>query len=194
MPFSIHRIEPAAKKLIESWKRFDDAEYRLHALFSLLENLPAFITTDLLPHRDQNRIFHYLRILLRRPIPAAAGMNRRCPPTPGSPITVPLERLEEIRTRQRLLAPFVDTGKRPNLYTIFEDQVLGAREEDLPGGLLERTESSSLVVLVRRIVGVDRAAVNTLFSEFISDKGFSLRQMRFVEMIVDHLGDGVETL
>jgi type I restriction enzyme, R subunit len=158
-----------------------------------------------------------------------------------------LETLEELRTRLRLLTPFVDKGKRPILYTNFEDQVLGVREEDpvympsmtgeqyekkvkayleehkddmviarfrqgipltesdleslqatlisigedngkdLLGGLLERTGSTSLVVLVRRMIGMDRDAVNTLFSEFISDNRLSPQQIRFVEMIVDHL-------
>lgn len=41
--------------------------------------------------------------------------------------------------------------------------------------------------LVRRIVGVDRAAVNEAFSEFLIEERLNLNQMRFVKLIVDYI-------
>ncbi len=41
--------------------------------------------------------------------------------------------------------------------------------------------------LVRRIVGVDREAVNEAFSEFLTSERLNLNQMRFVKMIVEYI-------
>ena len=41
--------------------------------------------------------------------------------------------------------------------------------------------------LVRRIVGVDRAAVNEAFSEFLSEEKLNINQIRFVKLIVDYI-------
>lgn len=41
--------------------------------------------------------------------------------------------------------------------------------------------------LVRRIVGVDRTAVNEAFSEFLSEEKLNLNQIRFVNLIVDYI-------
>ena len=41
--------------------------------------------------------------------------------------------------------------------------------------------------LVRRIVGVDRAAVNEAFSEFLSEENLNINQIRFVNLIVDYI-------
>ncbi len=41
--------------------------------------------------------------------------------------------------------------------------------------------------LVRRIVGVDRAAVNEAFSEFLSREKLNVNQIRFVNLIVDYI-------
>ena len=41
--------------------------------------------------------------------------------------------------------------------------------------------------LVRRIVGVDRAAVNEAFSEFLSAERLNINQIRFVNLIVDYI-------
>ena len=41
--------------------------------------------------------------------------------------------------------------------------------------------------LVRRIVGVDRNAVNEAFSEFLSEERLNVNQMRFVNLIVDYI-------
>ncbi|WP_022755839.1 DEAD/DEAH box helicase family protein [Butyrivibrio fibrisolvens] len=40
---------------------------------------------------------------------------------------------------------------------------------------------------VRKIVGVDRAAVNEAFSKFLSDEKLNLNQIRFVNLIVDYI-------
>ena len=41
--------------------------------------------------------------------------------------------------------------------------------------------------LVRKIVGIDRAAVNEAFSEFLTEERLNLNQMRFVNLIVDYI-------
>lgn len=41
--------------------------------------------------------------------------------------------------------------------------------------------------LVRQIVGVDRAAVNEAFSEFLTEERLNINQMRFVNLIVDYI-------
>ena len=41
--------------------------------------------------------------------------------------------------------------------------------------------------LVRKIVGVDRAAVNEAFSEFLTEERLNINQMRFVNLIVDYI-------
>ena len=41
--------------------------------------------------------------------------------------------------------------------------------------------------LVRKIVGVDRAAVNEAFSKFLSDERLNINQIRFVNLIIDYI-------
>lgn len=41
--------------------------------------------------------------------------------------------------------------------------------------------------LVRRIVGVDREVVNAAFSEFLSEEGLNLNQIRFVRLMIDYI-------
>ena len=41
--------------------------------------------------------------------------------------------------------------------------------------------------LVRKIVGVDRAAVNEAFSKFTSDEHLNINQIRFVGLIIDYI-------
>ena len=41
--------------------------------------------------------------------------------------------------------------------------------------------------LVRKIVGVDRAAVNEAFSKFLSDEHLNVNQIRFVNLIIDYI-------
>lgn len=44
-----------------------------------------------------------------------------------------------------------------------------------------------LLQLVSRLVGLESAAANTVFSEFLSDESLTLNQMSFVKMVVDHV-------
>ena len=41
--------------------------------------------------------------------------------------------------------------------------------------------------LVRKIVGVDREAVNEAFSEFLSEEKLNINQIRFVRLMVDYI-------
>jgi type I restriction enzyme, R subunit len=62
-------------------------------------------------------------------------------------------------------------------------------EEDgdrLLNGLLERIESP-LPHFVRSLVGLDRSAAQSVFSEFLNDNSLSSQQIKFVELIIDQL-------
>jgi type I restriction enzyme, R subunit len=54
-------------------------------------------------------------------------------------------------------------------------------------GLLERCEAPTLAYFVRTLVGMDRAAAQTAFSDYLSDRSLTPQQMRFVEMVIDQL-------
>ena len=63
-------------------------------------------------------------------------------------------------------------------------------EEDGPTlltSLLARTEAPSLAHFVRTLVGMDRAAAQSAFSGFLSDRSLTPPQIRFVEMVIDQL-------
>ena len=63
-------------------------------------------------------------------------------------------------------------------------------EEDgktLLTGLLARSEAPSLAHFVRALVGLDRAAAQAAFSEFLNDHSLSPPQIRFVELVIDQL-------
>ena len=59
--------------------------------------------------------------------------------------------------------------------------------ETLLTGLLARSETPSLAHFVRTLVGLDRAAAQAAFSEFLNDHSLSPPQIRFVELVVDQL-------
>ena len=160
---------------------------------------------------------------------------------------IALNDLEELRLHLRGLVLFLDKKKRTIVYTDFEDEFTGVREEtavyllkmtgaqyqkkveeylknhldhivihrlrtnrpltatDLQGleqtlveigkedgqalfkGLLARNDSPSLAHFVRSMVGMDRAAAQEAFSEFLSNRSLTTPQIRFVEMIIDQL-------
>jgi type I restriction enzyme R subunit len=160
---------------------------------------------------------------------------------------ITLDGLEELRLRLRRLVPFIDKKERKIVYTDFEDEVLGVRDEefiDLPNmtsavyekkvkeylgnhldhlvirrlrtnkpltdtdlhgletilkeigeddgekllsGLLARSGAPSLVHFVRNLVGMDRAAAQAAFAEFLQDGSLSPSQIRFIEMVIDQL-------
>jgi type I restriction enzyme, R subunit len=63
-------------------------------------------------------------------------------------------------------------------------------EEDgklLLNGLLEKTHAPSLAWFVRSMVGMDRAAAQAAFSEFLADRSLTSAQIRFIEMLIDQL-------
>ena len=53
--------------------------------------------------------------------------------------------------------------------------------------LLDRSEAPSLAHFVRNMVGMDRAAAQGAFSEFLNDRSLTPPQIRFVEMVIDQL-------
>ena len=59
--------------------------------------------------------------------------------------------------------------------------------EALLTDLLARSEAPSLAHFVRRIVGLDRAAAQAAFADFLGDRSLTAAQIRFVETIIDQL-------
>ena len=51
----------------------------------------------------------------------------------------------------------------------------------------QRRESPSLTHFVRSMVGMDRAAAQAAFSDFLNDRSLTPPQIRFVEMVIDQL-------
>ncbi len=158
-----------------------------------------------------------------------------------------LQMLEDMRLRLRGLMPFLDKKKRKIVYTNFQDEIIGVREDapvympkmtgaqyekkvkdylrnhqdhlliqrlrtnqpltetDLQGleqmlieigeddgqalyeGLLERSGAPSLPWFVRSLVGMDRAAAQQAFSQFLGDRSLNAQQIRFVEQVIDQL-------
>jgi type I restriction enzyme, R subunit len=71
-----------------------------------------------------------------------------------------------------------------------ETALMEIGEEDgevLLSGLLARSEAPSLAYFVRTLVGLDRSAAQTAFSEFLNDRSLSPQQIRFVEMVIEQL-------
>ena len=89
--------------------------------------------------------------------------------------------IHRLRTNQPLTA--IDLrGLEQTLVEIGEDD-----GETLLTGLLARNYSPSLAHLVRSMVGMDRAAAQEAFSEFLSNRSLTTPQIRFVEMVIDQL-------
>ena len=85
----------------------------------------------------------------------------------------------------RLNQPLTDTdldGLETTLAKIGEED-----GETLLSGLLARSESPSLAYFVRCLVGLDRSAAQSAFSEFLKDRSLTTQQIRFVEMVIDQL-------
>jgi type I restriction enzyme R subunit len=59
--------------------------------------------------------------------------------------------------------------------------------KELLTGLLQRSEAPTLAYFVRALVGLDRAAAQSAFSDYLSDRSLTPQQMRFVELVIDQL-------
>ncbi len=59
---------------------------------------------------------------------------------------------------------------------------LGSRED-----YIKEYGDTPIGILVRKIVGVDRAALNEAFSKFLTDEKLNLNQIRFVNLIIDYI-------
>ena len=57
----------------------------------------------------------------------------------------------------------------------------------LLASLVERSEATSLERFVRGLVGLDRAAAQAAFADFLADRALTPPQIRFVEMLIDQL-------
>ena len=89
--------------------------------------------------------------------------------------------IHRLRTNQPLTATDLK-GLERTLVEIGDDD-----GPTLLTGLLARNEAPSLPHFVRSLVGMDRAAAQEAFSEFLSNRSLTTPQIRFVEMVIDQL-------
>ncbi len=57
----------------------------------------------------------------------------------------------------------------------------------LLSSLLSRNEAPSLAHFVRSLVGLDRSAAQSLFSEYLNNRSLTTQQIRFIEMVIEQL-------
>ena len=89
--------------------------------------------------------------------------------------------IKRLRTNERLSADDLER---------LEEILISIGENDgqeLLKGLLDRVEAPSLPYFVKSLVGMDRAAAQATFSEYLADRSLTPQQMRFVEMVIDQL-------
>ena len=89
--------------------------------------------------------------------------------------------IHRLRTNQPLTAADL-RGLERALVEIGEDD-----GQTLLTGLLARHDAPSLAHFVRSMVGMDRAAAQQAFSEFLSNRSLTTPQIRFIEMVIDQL-------
>ena len=89
--------------------------------------------------------------------------------------------IRRLRTNQPLTATDL-RGLEQTLVEIGEDD-----GQTLLTGLLARSDAPSLTHFVRSMVGMDRAAAQETFSEFLSNRSLTTPQIRFIEMVIDQL-------
>ena len=89
--------------------------------------------------------------------------------------------IHRLRTNQPLTATDLQ-GLEQTLLEIGEDD-----GQTLLAGLLARSDAPSLAHFVRSMVGMDRAAAQEIFSEFLSNRSLTTPQIRFVEMVIEQL-------
>ena len=89
--------------------------------------------------------------------------------------------VHRLRTNQPLTTTDLE-GLETTLAEIGEED-----GETLLTGLLARTGAPSLAHFVRGLVGLDRSAAQSAFSEFLNDRNLTPAQIRFVEMVIDQL-------
>ncbi len=89
--------------------------------------------------------------------------------------------VHRVRTNQQLTSSDLEELES-TLVKIGEDD-----GRSLLSSLLERSASPSLVHFIRNLVGMDRTAAQTAFSEFLSDRSLTPPQIRFIELIIDQL-------
>ncbi len=89
--------------------------------------------------------------------------------------------LHRLRTNQ----PLTETDLQGLETTLVE---IGEEDgESLLSGWLKRSGAPSLAYFVRGLVGMDRAAAQAAFSEYLSDRSLTSQQIRFVEMVIEQL-------
>ena len=89
--------------------------------------------------------------------------------------------IHRLRTNQSLTATDLQ-GLEQTLVEIGEDD-----GQTLLTRLLDRSGTPSLAHFVRSMVGMDRAAAQEAFSEFLSNRSLTTPQIRFIEMVIDQL-------
>lgn len=68
------------------------------------------------------------------------------------------------------------------------EELLAASGAGAPADIARaREESQGLGLFIRSLVGLDRGAAAEAFSEFLTDSRFTAAEIRFVQLIVEHL-------
>jgi type I restriction enzyme R subunit len=89
--------------------------------------------------------------------------------------------VHKVRTNQQLTATDLES---------LESTLVSIGMDDgkaLLSDLLEHSDSPSLVHFIRGLVGMDRTAAQAAFSQFLSDRGLTPPQIRFIELIIEQL-------
>lgn len=89
--------------------------------------------------------------------------------------------IHRLRTNRQLTENDLE-DLEANLVKIGEEE-----GESLLSVLLARSDAPSLKHFVRSLVGLDQAAVQEAFSEFLGNRSLTSSQIRFIEMIIDQL-------
>ena len=89
--------------------------------------------------------------------------------------------VHRLRTNQPLTETDLQ-GLETTLAEIGEDD-----GQTLFTGLLARSEAPSVAHFVRSLVGLDRSAAQSTFSNFLADRSLTPPQIRFIEVVIDQL-------
>ncbi|MCP5128455.1 MAG: DEAD/DEAH box helicase family protein [Pseudomonadales bacterium] len=89
--------------------------------------------------------------------------------------------VHRLRTNQPLTHTDLE-GLESTLAEIGEDD-----GDTLLSGLLSRSGAPSLAYFIRSLVGMDRAAAQGVFSDFLADRSLTPPQIRFIELVIDQL-------
>jgi type I restriction enzyme R subunit len=133
-------------------------------------------------------------LLSQTPIPSVKAVEQLLPELADGEWWVDVSLpLETARRRVRSLVRFVTRERRAVVYTNFADEAGPVDLVELPiltpGTNLERFRdvAEGFGRFVRSLVGLDREAAMAAFAEFSRGADFTANQLRFVQLVIEHL-------